>query len=161
MDNELNLDLDQIEADAEKGVEIKNRYKQLSEKLIQEKKEKEEITLREAEKSKALDAATKERDFYKDFSTHSAKYPAAAEYQEAIREKVSAGYTTEDAIVSTLAREGKLTGNTEQPTFTGDVAGGSAINQVRDIGDKTIEQMSPDEKLAKLMELESKGEFFN
>ena len=154
MDNELELDLDKIESDAEKQLEVKNRYKQLSEKVIHEKNEKEELTLAKEALEKEKADTTKERDFYKDFSTHSSKYPQATEYQDQIWEKVKGGYSTEDAILSTLAKEGKL--QTSAPVV--DVAGGSASNQIRDVGEKKLSEMTTDEKLAKLMELEKIGD---
>lgn len=155
MDNELDLDLDKIESDAEKQLEVKNRYKQLSEKVIQGKKENEELTSAKEALEKEKAETAKERDFFKDFSKHSSKYSQASEYQDKIWEKVKGGYSVEDAIVSTLAKEGKLgTKAPEAPI----AAGGSASNQIGDLGVKSLKDMTTAEKLAQLMELEKKGD---
>ena len=129
-------------------------YKYLSEKVIHGKKEKEELTLAKDALEKEKADTAKERDFYKDFSAHSSTYPQATEYQEKIWEKVKGGYSTEDAITSTLAKEGKF----QMPVSQGDVAGGSASNQIRDVGEKKLSEMTTDEKLAKLIELEKTGD---
>lgn len=151
-ESELELDLDKIEQDAEKQLEVKNRYKQLSEKVIQEKKEKDELASAKATLEKEKLETAKERDFYKDFSSHSSKYPHATEFQDKIWEKVKGGYSTEDAIVATLSKEGKL--NPPAP----DIAGGSAPNQIGDVKDKKIKDLTPEEKLAQLIEAEKRGD---
>src|SRR3990167_3240662 len=113
MDEDLNLDTE-LEEEEKLQTENKNRLKKLSEKVIQEKKEKEELAEAKAKLEEEKAKAEKERDFFKDFSSQSSKYPKASEHQDAIWEKVQKGYSTEDAIVSTLAKEGKLTMETQQ-----------------------------------------------
>lgn len=153
MDDELNLDLDTEE---EEKLKAKNRYEKLSEKVRLTAKEKEEAEARavtEADKAKAME---KERDFFKDFSAQSSKYPNANEYQDKIWEKVKTGYSTEDAIVSTLAKEGKLP--TQPAPVPDNVAGGSAANQLGEDGKKSVSEMTVDEKLEALKEAEKKGD---
>ena len=99
-ENELNLDLDQIEINEEKKLQVKDRFAKLSEKMT--------LTAREKEEAEARLQAEKERDFFRDFSQVSSKYPKATEYQAQILEKVDSGYTTEDATLAILAKEGKL-----------------------------------------------------
>ena len=155
MDNELELDLDNIEADAEKKLQVKNRYQQLSEKVIQEKSEKEALVkAKEEVELKAADVA-KERDFYKDFSSNVTKYPNASEYQEQILEKVKSGYSTEDAMVSVLAKEGKLNASPPEIKQT-QVEGGSAPTTFE--GEKSLSDMTPAEKLSALGEADKKGD---
>lgn len=156
MENELELDLDNIEADVEKKLAIKNRYQQLSEKVIQGNIEKEVLAKAKAEADKLASDLTKERDFFKDFSTNVSKYPSASEYQDKILEKVKAGYSTEDAMVSVLNKEGKLTPPTpDKPQ----AEGGSAPTIIE--GEKTLDQMTPDEKFAALGEADKAGTLIN
>lgn len=150
MDDELNLDLDTIESNVQEKEKVKNRFEQLSEKVILTSKERDEKA-KLAETLQADNAAiSKERDFFKDFSNNVSKYPAATEYQEQILEKVKAGYSTEDAIVSILNKEGKLTPQAVQQPQT-QVEGGSAPTTLE--GTKGIQDMSAEEKFNALNEL--------
>lgn len=101
-------------------------------------------------------AAEKERDFYKGFSTVSTKYPAAAELQDKILEKVNAGYDIEDATVSVLNKEGKLTATPPPPP--GPAAGGSAVVNIPEGGTKTPGDMNQAERRSALMEAEKRGD---
>lgn len=155
-EEELNLDdLDSIQENAEKKLKVKNRFEQLSEKVILTSKEKEEALAKANQAEEARLKAERERDFYKDFSTNIAKYPNAAEYQDKIREKVQNGYQTEDAIISVLAKEGKLT-TPPPPTPEITVEGGSAPTITE--GAKSLADMTPEEKLAALAEADKAGE---
>lgn len=150
-DEELNLD--NLEAQAEKKLEIKNRYQQLSDKVKLTAQEKEEALAKVKAEEIARTNAEKERDFYKGFSTHASKYPSATEHQDKIWDKVKAGYDIEDAMVSVLNKEGKFTPPTlPKPT---NIEGGSAPTQM--IGDKTPDQMTTAEKLEALKELDKSG----
>lgn len=157
MEEDLNLDLDKIEQEAEEQLKVKNRYKQLSEKVILTEKEKGELSKAKEELEKSNATLAKERDFFKDFSTHSSKYPNATEYQDKIWEKVKVGYDVEDAIVSTLSKEGKLP-TPVTPKVDVNVEGGSAPNQIGDLGDKTVSEMTTEEKLTALGEAEKRGD---
>ncbi len=72
-------------------------------------------------------------------------------------EKVKGGYSTEDAMVAVLAKEGKLN-MTSQPVQQSNiqVEGGSAVSSFE--GSKSLNDMKPDEKLAALMELDKTGD---
>lgn len=157
MEENFDLELENIEKETEEKLKVKNRFQTLSEKVKLTAQERDEIQSKLKEESEARTNAEKERDFFKDFSTNVGKYPHASEYQDKIWEKVKGGYATEDAIISTLAREGKLNTGQEQ-TPQGDVAGGSAPNQIGDLRDKGVAEMTTEEKLAALMEAEKKGE---
>ena len=152
MENEeldLDLNLDQ-EAENIKRNNYQLRLKDLSEKQKAALKERDEVAQAKAEIEAREQAVIKERDFYKDFSKSSEKYPGATEYQEQILEKVKSGYTVEDATVSVLNAEGKLTARTaprESP------AGGSATNALKGDGNKELGEMNKDEKRAELMKI--------
>lgn len=161
MDNELDLNLDNIEAQAEEKLKVKNRFEKLSENVILEKKAKTEAEAKAKAEADRADALSKERDFYKDFSANTGKYPNASQYQDKIWGKVKLGYSTEDAMVAVLNAEGKL-GTTSQPiaqqqSYSGQVAGGSSSTNVPD-NNKSIENMTSKEKLAELIEAEKRGE---
>lgn len=160
MEDEMNLDLDNIEAQTEEKLKVKNRFQQLSEKVILTSKERDEL----AESKKVLEgekeSIAKERDFYKDFSANVSKYPNASEYQDKILEKVKAGYSTEDAMVAVLAKEGKLEIPSQQiPQPEMQVEGGSAPTFTE--GAKTLQNMTPEEKLAALAEADKSGDLVN
>lgn len=155
MENELNLD--ELETQAEEKLKVKNRFEQLSEKVINTSKERDDALAKVQAEAEAKVSAEKERDFYKDFSANVSKYPNASEFQDKILEKVKGGYSTEDAMVAVLAKEGKLTMPTEQaPTYGGQVEGGSAATTIT--GDKTLDNMSTDEKFSALAEADKSGE---
>lgn len=130
----------------EKSTRPDNRFTQLSEKVKTTAEERDAANAAKA-------AAEKELEFYKGFSKVSAKpeYQAASEYQEKIKEKVLSGYEMEDATISVLGKAGKL-GFT--PTKKDSPAGGSATNTVTGDGEKTLAEMSRQEKRDKLMEFE-------
>lgn len=157
MNEDLNLDLDNIESNEEEKLKVKNRFQQLSEKVILTSKERDEL----AESKKVLEGQnsdiSKERDFYKDFSANVSKYPNAAEFQDKILEKVKGGYSTEDAMVAVLAKEGKLEvtpAQVKQPIEQ--VEGGSAPTTMD--GTKSLNDMKPEEKLAALAEIDKTGD---
>lgn len=158
MENEFELDLDNIESNAEKKVEYKNRFQKLSEKVFITSKEKEEALAKAQAAEDARLKAEKERDFFKDFSTNVSKYPSASEYQDRIFEKVGAGYSTEDAILAVLAKEGKLNFSSTQQNNQSQVQveGGSAATSFE--GQKSVKDMKPEEKFAALVEAEKSGD---
>ena len=159
MDEDINLDLDNIEVQAEKKLKVKNRFEQLSEKVITTSKERDEATAKAKENEDAKVIAEKERDFFKDFSANASKYPAASEHQDAILEKVNSGYTTEDAIVAVLNKEGKLPAPPEPEPDKPQVEGGSAPTTLE--GEKTLDNMTPEEKMSALEEADKSGALVN
>lgn len=128
---------------------INERFKTVSRKVTEERKRGDAEA---EEKKKALEEkviAQKETAFYKEFSKSISKYPQSSEFEEQIKERVLKGYTVEDATVAALNSAGKLIlpkVEKENP------AGGSAVTQTPK-GDKPINEMSPEEKRAKLKEL--------
>ena len=157
MENELELnldDLDQIQANEEKKLQVKDRFAKLSEKMTLTAREKEEAEAKVKTEVDARLQVEKERDFFRDFSQVSSKYPKATEYQAQILEKVNSGYTTEDATLAILAKEGKLQMETPRPT---NIAGGSASTVINETGDKQIEEMTNEEKRNALLQMEKEG----
>jgi hypothetical protein len=156
MDNELDLDLDNIEAETQEKLKTKNRFEKLSETAILATKSKEEAEAKAKAEADARLAAEKERDFYKDFSVNVTKYPGASEYQDQILEKVKGGYSTEDAMISVLAKEGKLNIPPQEPQkFSGQVEGGSAGTMFE--GDKSMSDMNLEDKRNALLEADKSG----
>lgn len=113
-----------------------------------------EVAARQKAEAEAAEAR-KEAEFFKNFATSASKYPSAAEYQEKIREKVMSGYDMEDAIVSTLNREGKFAPEQIQREFP---AGGSAANTLQASSDKPVRDMNREELRAALIEAERRGD---
>jgi hypothetical protein len=143
----------QDETVQEDELKTNNRYKQLSEKVISTAKEKEEAEAQTKKARAEAEALTKERDFYKDFSAKANKYPGANDLQDKIWEKVKLGYETEDAMVSVLNKEGKLT---SEPQPKQAAEGGSA--QTVFPGEKSLDDMNAQEKMAALVEAEKTGD---
>jgi hypothetical protein len=155
MNDNDSLNLDNVELQAEEKLKVKNRFDKLSEKVILTGKERDEALAKAKTEAERAEAASKEASFYKDFSVNISKYPAASEYQDKILEKVRSGYSTEDAMVSVLAKEGKLSSQpAQQPSVQ--VEGGSALTLQG--GSKSLRDMSADEKFAALTEADKTGD---
>lgn len=156
MENE-DLNLDELQDNVEQKLKVKNRFEQLSEKVIVTSKERDDAkSIADAEKQARLNVE-KERDFYKSFSQISSKHPEAANYQDQILERVNKGYDPEEAALAVLAKEGKLgSAPTEIHTPSIQVEGGSAITTLE--GNKSVHEMSTDDKLAALMQADKTGE---
>lgn len=159
MADEFELDLDKLDADINKNNKIQERITGLSTKVKETAEERDaERSAREAAERAKADAE-KERDFFREFSGVTSKYQGASEFQDAILEKVRLGYSTEDATVSVLNANGKLT--TTAPVVERETpAGGSAVNAMSS-GVKPINEMSREEKRAALLEAEQRGEIGN
>lgn len=158
MDNELNLDdLDQVQASTENKLQVKNRFEKLSEKVITTSKERDDAIAKANAEAEARITAEKKIEFLEGFTSNISKYPQAAEFKDSIFEKVKGGYSTEDAMVSVLAKEGRLNSPTQQvQTPTVQAEGGSAPTSFE--GDKTLKDMSADDKYAALLEADKSGD---
>lgn len=153
---------DEFELDLESPEDINKtelRIKNLSSKVRETSLERDEAKTA-AETAQALaETAQKERDFFKGFSAISEKYPGATEFQDAILEKVNAGYSHEDATLSVLNANGKLTAPVApapQP-ITG-AGGGSAATVIPDNSQKAVTDMTQAERREALMNPEIQGE---
>lgn len=158
MADELDLDLgESTTEEQEKTNKVEKRIKDLSEKVKLTATERDEIQAKATQAEADKTAALKDVDFYKNFSTISSKYEGSAEYQDRIREKVNAGYTMEDAALSVLNAEGKLPGSIPVAPKQSP-AGGSAITNLKAGGEKSVSDMTQEERRAQLMEAEKRGD---
>lgn len=147
--------MDDLEFDLDLNNSDQNIKNNRTDKRVQDLLEKRQVDAKIIEESKVKaederlerEALAKERDFFKDFSQSTSKYPGASEYQDAIKEKVMAGYSVEDATVAVMAKEGKLQ-NFSTPESKDSPAGGSATNALKTEGEKTIAEMTQAEKRA-------------
>jgi len=152
--------MDELELDLNEDPNLnrtEERIKNLSSKAKEAYSERDEAKAKADEAEAARLSAEKERDFYQSFSTHAAKFPQATEHMDAIKEKVMAGYAPEDAIVSVLNTEGKLSPQEAVQAPVGQAAGGSAATNVA-VGDRPAGEMSREEMRQALLEADSRGE---
>lgn len=132
------------------------RIKDLSEKVKLTATERDEKDKLLKEKEVETESLKKENEFFKSFGTQVSKFPEASAFQDKIKEKVMNGYSMEDATAAVLVAEGKYQAPRNlQPI--GEIAGGSATT-VHQSTDRTLGQMSRDEKRAKLLEAEQRGD---
>lgn len=119
-----------------------------SEERIKQLSEKVELTSKERdEKSRLLEEAQRERDFYAGYSDILSTNPAAKDHKDEIKEKVLKGYSVEDATFAVLGKAGKLGA---APVQTPQVAGGSAATTVTQTGEKSPAEMTQEERRAAL-----------
>lgn len=150
--------MDELELDL--GSEInktEQRITDLSSKVKTIAGERDTANAKVAEAEAARLTVEKERDFYSGFSDTVSKYPNASEHKDAIKEKVLAGYSVEDATVSVLNKEGKLTPRVEVVPQV-PAGGGSAINQPTNGAQKQVSEMTQAERRAALVEAEKRGD---
>lgn len=148
------LDLEQLDEKIDQENKVEKRIKDLSEKVKLTSEERDELKRLSSEKDKTIENLQKETNFLNSFGDTLSKYPQAVSLKDKIKEKVLKGYSVEDATVSTLASEGKLNPKIEVEN----PAGGSAITNAPSGGEKSISQLSRDEKRAKLIEAEQRGD---
>ena len=152
------LDLEQLDTEIEKENKVETRIKDLSGKVktIAEERDTEK-RLRAEDKAKA-EGLQKEVEFLNSFGDQLSKHPEASPFKDKIKEKVLKGYSIEDATISTLASEGKLTAS-QKEIHIDNVAGGSAaVNQPITGGRKEVSQMNREEKRNLLLEAEQRGD---
>lgn len=144
---------DEIDVQADEINRTDKRLTDLSSKVKETATERDNA-LRQVEE------ATRERDFYASFSEMVPKYSEASAFKDQIKDKVMKGYSVEDATVSVLNAEGKLIAPSVDtpPAPPGPAAGGSALYSPPLTGDKTLGEMSRDEKRQKLIELDQQGD---
>ena len=118
-----NQTTEEIEDD-NKESRSQQRIKQLSDKVELTAKERDELkTIREQDQKKIAELE-RENTFNSGFADVISTHTAAKDHKDAIKEKVMAGYSIEDATFEVLGKAGKL-GKVQESTVT-DVAGGSA-----------------------------------
>ena len=149
----LDLDLESLDENIERKNKVEERIVNLSNKVKLTSEERDELKAHNETLSAEKASLTKEVEFFSSFTDMTSKYPGAVEYKDAIKEKVLAGYTVDDATVAVLAREGKLGGTTAPIVPKADLpAGGSAATQQLVDGDKGTGEMTQEELKAALME---------
>ena len=150
------LDLELLDGEIEKENKVEKRIKDLSEKVKLTAEERDAEKLKLEEETAKAGNLQKEVEFLNSFGDQLSKYPDASPFKDKIKEKVLKGYSVEDATVSILASEGKLT---SKEVKVENVAGGSAtVNQPVSGGEKPISEMTQAERRAELMEMEKRGE---
>lgn len=151
------IDIEGIEKDIINKNAVEDRIRNLhkDKKLAEEAAEAAKKAKEESEAK--LAALEKETTFLNKFSDINAKFPGANDFKDKIKEKFASGYSVEDATVSILHAEGKLNPQTA-PVVRDNVAGGSAPNQITNQAQKTLAQMSRDERWAALAEAERRGD---
>lgn len=149
----------ELELEGEQNInKTQERITNLSSKVKETSQQRDDALAKAAEADAKVAAAEKERDFYAGFSGLAGKYPAATEFTDKIKEKVMSGYSPEDATVAVLNSEGRLSATPTPPAPLAPAAGGSASYTPPSQGDKSVGEMTRDEKRAKLVELESRGD---
>ena len=145
------INLDELDENINSNNRVEQRLRSLTEKVKLTERERDEKDTLLKQRESELASATKEKDFYSKFSDSTTKYPGAGAFKDKIREKVMAGYDVEDATVAVLAKEGKL--GTSTPVVEKEtVAGGSATTAIKGQGEKSLSEMTKEEKRASLME---------
>ena len=133
--------------------EAVKRIKDLSSKVGTVSQERDEANAKAQKAEADLQAKERELQFSNSFVDIVSQYPSAKDHKDDIKAKVLAGYTTEDATISVLAKAGKLTSAAERES----PAGGSASTVLKNDAEKPISKMNRDEKRAKLVDLEKAG----
>lgn len=155
-DDSLELDLDLEDQNLNNPVQ--ERIQKLNSKLkAQGQETASEREARIAAEARA-EAAEKKADFLDAFSGLASKYPGATEHKDAIQEKVLGGYSVEDATVSVLNAEGKLMPQAEIAPQADSPLGGSAANPTFSTDQKSVNEMTREEKRAALLEADKRGE---
>lgn len=155
--NEESLELD-LDLDGNENInKSEERIRNLSSKVRDTAKERDEAKAAQEMSEAARLAAEKKAEFLESFATVSATQPGAVEFKDAIQEKVLAGYTVEDATAAVLVAEGKYTPPAVE-TPVEQAAGGSASNPPLQGAEKPVGEMSQEERRAQLIEADKRGE---
>ncbi len=151
------LDLDTLDVDLDKENKVEKRIKDLSEKVKLTAQERDELNRLGKEKDDKIVGLEKERDFLNSFGDSLTKFPEAAQFRDKIKEKVLKGYSMDDATVSILIAEGKYN-PPKKEVIVENPAGGSAVTHPVNGGEKPLSELTRDEKRAKLLEAEQRGD---
>ena len=149
------LDLDQLDSDQEEKYRGDKRIKDLSEKVRLTTEERDEQKRLLGERDVKIAELERENAFNSGFVDVLTKHPMAKDHKDDILVKVKGGYSVEDATYAVLGKVGKL--GQPPPPPVDNPAGGSAVNSPV-LGEKTLKELTRDEKRAKLVELEARGD---
>ncbi len=152
MADELNLE--ELDENIEKENKVEKRIKDLSEKVRLTSEERDEQKRILSERDVKIAELERENAFNSGFVDVLTSHPGAKDHKDDILAKVKGGYSIEDATFAVLGKAGKL----GQPTLPKEnPAGGSAVNPPVP-GEKTLKDMTRDEKRTKLLDLEARGD---
>ena len=149
------LDLEVLDEDIEKSNKVEKRIKDLSEKVRLTSEERDEQKRLLDESGKKVAELERENSFNSGFVDMLVNHSAAKDHKDEIKAKVLSGYTIEDATFAVLGKAGKL-GQPPLPPVE-NPAGGSAVNPPI-AGQKTIKELTRNEKREQLLELEARGD---
>lgn len=158
-----NIDLDSLDSEIETESKVQKRIKDLSEKVRLSSEERDEQSRLYKEQSSKNAELQRERDFFAGFADVVSSNPQARDHKDDILAKVKSGYTVEDATFAVLGKAGKL-GNPSQPKQVerhADVdfpGGGSSPTQHTAGGQKSLSQLTREEKRTLLLESEARGD---
>jgi predicted NBD/HSP70 family sugar kinase len=156
-DTELDLDLDLEEEPSINKTE--ERIKNLSSKVRDAAKERDEAKAAAEASDAARLAAEKKAEFLESFSDVATKYPGASEFKTQIEERTQKGYSIEDAAVAALAEAGRFAPQQHQtvaPATAGTMGGSAPVSITGD--SRPYSDMSREEKRAALLEADARGE---
>jgi len=152
------FDLNTLDSEIENNNRVEKRIKDLSEKVkltAEERDEHKRLLDEQMQKTAQLE---KERDFLNSFGDQLTKFPEASSFKNEIKERVLKGYSVEDATAAVLVAQGKYAPpRKEEPVEN--YAGGSAttVHQAA-TGEKAFHELSREEKRARLLEAEQRGD---
>ena len=108
VENEIDRNLEDDSKTEEGRNKIQERLTDLSNKVKLTAKERDEQSALVKNQAEEIAQLKRDNEFNNSFSEVSGKFSNASQFKDKIREKVLAGYSVEDATVSVLNREGKL-----------------------------------------------------
>ena len=150
------LDLEQLDNQIEQESKVEKRIKDLSEKVRLTSEERDAERRRLEETLNKTTELQRERDFFASFSDVVSTHPAAKDHKDDILAKVKDGYSVEDATFAVLGKLGKL--SQPEPVIENPAGGSAAVNQPIAGGSKGVSEMNREEKRAKLVEAEQRGD---
>ena len=150
------LDLEQLDSDIEKENKVEKRIKDLSEKVRLTSEERDEQKKLLSERDKKIAELERENAFSSGFVDMLSSHSAAKDHKDEIKEKVLKGYSVEDATLAVLGKVGKL--SQPPPPKPENPAGGSAVTQPLVGNQKTVKDLSREEKRQQLLEAETRGD---
>ena len=159
MTDNNDLDLEQLDSDIEKENKVEKRIKDLSEKVRLTSEERDEQKKLLSERDKKIAELERENAFSSGFVDMLSSHSAAKDHKDEIKEKVLKGYSVEDATLAVLGKAGKLSQpQPPPPPKPENPAGGSAVTQPLVGNQKTVKDLSREEKRQQLLEAETRGD---
>ena len=149
------LDLETLDEDIEKSSKVEKRIKDLSEKVRLTSEDRDDQKRLLSERDVKIAELERENAFNSGFVDVMTNHPAAKDHKGDILAKVKGGYSIEDATFAVLGKAGKL--GQPPPLAVDNPAGGSAVNPPV-VGERTLKELTRDEKRTKLLELEARGD---